>query len=133
MRAFSIIVATIAILCGIACISVVSKFREMYEDIGATLPNITTTFLHTSGWIPGGIFFILGAILIILLILDKPKVAGIFAIPTLLFLLLSAVVLPMFLLTPLSQIIRDVELNEKKQKTEQDVAGNPLVAPESEN
>ena len=105
----------------------------MYEDLGADLPNITITFLNTSGWIPGGVFFILAILLIILVIAKKAKIAGIMAAFTLLLLISSAVVLPTVLMSPLSQIIRDVESSQKNQEAEQDVPVNPLGAPESKN
>ena len=125
MRVFSIIVACLAIVAGVACISIVSKFRAMYEDIGVTLPNITITFLNTSGWVPGGIFFISAILLIILVIVKKTKIAAIIAAFTLLLLIGSSVVLPTVLLTPLSQIIRDSETIQKNQEAEQEAPGKP--------
>jgi O-antigen ligase len=89
----------------------------MYEDMGATLPNLTTTFLNTSGWIPGGIFLILAGLLVALVALKKPRFAGIVAVPTLLFLIGTAVVLPKVLMMPLSQIIRDVEALPEQQRS----------------
>lgn len=131
MRTFSIIIAFLAFAAGIACVSVVSKFRALYEDMGATLPNLTITFLNTSGWLPGGIFLILAVLLITLVAVKKPRIAGFVAAATLLFLVGTAVVLPAVLMKPLSQVIRDVEASKSNKEAEQNGAGQPPTAPES--
>ncbi len=131
MRTFSIIVASLALAAGIGCVSVVSKFRAMYEDMGATLPNLTITFLNTSGWIPGGIFLILAGLLVALVALKKQRIAGNVAVPTLLFLIGTAVVLPTVLMMPLSQVIRDVGASRSNKEAEQVDADPPTAAVES--
>lgn len=124
MRTFSIMVACLALAAGIGCVSVVSRFRAMYDDMGATLPNLTATFLNTSGWIPGGMFLILAGLLIALVeALKKPRASGIVAVATLLLLIGTAVALPRLLLMPLSHAIRDVEASRSTKKAEQVGAG----------
>ena len=120
MRAFSIIVACLALAAGIVCVSIVSRFRVMYEELGLTLPSLTITFLNTSGWIPGGIFLILAGLLIALVALKKPRIAGFVAVPTFLFLIGTAVVLPTVLMMPLSQVIREDEASKSNKEAEQE-------------
>ena len=130
MRVFSIIVAGLALIAGVTFISIVSKFRAMYEDLDAALPELAISFLNTSGWFLGGIFILAAFLLIALVITKKAKIAGGAAIFTLVILVGTAAVFPVVLMAPLSKVIREVEATQNKP-TEQDGSNQPATAPES--
>ena len=130
MRVFSIIVAGLALIAGVTCVSIVSKFRAMYEDLDAALPELTISFLNTSGLLPGGIFILSAFLLIVLVITKKAKIAGGVAIFTLVVLVGTAAVLPAVLMAPLSKVIREVETTQNRP-AEQDGAEQSATAPES--
>jgi len=131
MRAFSIVVACSALVAGVAWISIASKFRELYEQMGVSLPNFTSTIVNTSGWIPAGILIVSAVLLIVLIIGQQPKVAGILAVLIALFLIGTAVVLPRILVAPLSGVIQDLEADQRNRQAEQVGADQPATAPES--
>ena len=124
MRIFSIVVAALALVAGLVCVSIVSKFRVMYQEIGAPLPDLTTMLLNTSGWIPGGILLLLAVLVLALVAARQQRIAGGLAGVTLLFLVGVAAVVPRLLIAPLVPVIQRVEASEKNQAAEQAVPPN---------
>lgn len=107
MRRFSLIVAFLALTGGIGCISIVARFRQMYEDFGVSLPGLTKLLLNTSGLIPGAIFIALAALLVILAASGKSRASLYVSVATLLLLIGAAVALPVALMAPLPEVIED--------------------------
>lgn len=109
MRVFSVIVACLSAAMGIACVLAAPKFRAMFENTEAALPIV----LKTSGWVPGGVLIVLAGLLIALVVAKRAKLAGILAVPTFLFLIGTAVVLPTVLMPLLTRLIHRVGTDKK--------------------
>ena len=108
MRIFSLIVAFLAFLGGIGCVSIASKLERMYEDLGVPLPGLTVLFVKTSGWFPGGIFLALAVLVLIVVAAGKPKASLFLSVPTLVMLIVGAIVMPVALMAPFSKAVQDV-------------------------
>ena len=118
MRAFSIIVACLTGIAGVIPFVIVPRFRAAFEEVGAELPSLTRTVLATSGWLPGAILLLFAVLLAVLLFARQPKASAIMAIPALLALFASAILLPAILLLPLSRAIEQSEQAGSSQARE---------------
>ncbi|WP_308987341.1 hypothetical protein [Roseibacillus persicicus] len=102
MRIFSIIVAILSLGAGLGCLAMVSKYRKIYMDLELTLPTFNQTLLKTSGLMPGGFFIAFAVLLLTLICCKQTKSAFYLAIPTLFFIILVSITLPIALISPLS-------------------------------
>ncbi len=96
----------------------------MYQEFDTALPDLTTRFLNTSGWIPGGNLILLAVLVLVLVAARQQRIAGGLAGFTLLFLVGVAAVVPRLLMAPLVPVIQRVEASEKNQDAEQAVPPN---------
>ncbi|NWK57792.1 hypothetical protein HW115_19390 [Verrucomicrobiaceae bacterium N1E253] len=127
MKIISSIIAILSFIAGIACIFTIPKYAELYADSGVAIPKLIVVMINTSGWIPGGIFLLLSVLLVTLIFLKAPKISAVLSVISLLLLIGAAVIIPTLLLKPLSQIIEEVEHEQRDNKKAEQV-----VAPDGE-
>ena len=118
-------VALVGLLGGIYCVMVTPKFIAIYAEFGAHLPLMSRIILNSSGWLPGGILILLSAGTIFSNLMRKPKGALFASIATIVTLLISAVILPIALLWPLTRMVESEGNREEQPHAQQEAAPNP--------
>ena len=122
MKTLAIFAVCLSLVSAFFCLLIVPKFSQMFDELEVPLPLSTATVVDTSGWIPGGVFLLLAAVLVVLVTLKKDRITRIVAIFTVVSVVASSVVLPFMLFRSLVVTISTVEdetnTNKKPNKAE---------------
>ena len=124
MKTFAIVAACLSLVAAFLCLLIVPKFSQMFDELEVPLPLLTTTVVETSGWIPGGMFLVLAATLVLLALVKKDRITRIVAVFAVVSVIATSIILPFMLFRSLVVTISTVEddINTNKMPNKADMA-----------
>ena len=117
MRPFCLTVAFLTFVGGVGCVAIVSNLERVYQEMNAPLSIVAKIFVATSGWIPGGILVTLAVLVAVFVALGKDKVSLYLAVVVLLILICAAIVVPVVLMAPFSEVVRNIDAAAIKKRS----------------
>jgi len=105
MFPISYLLAILSFGAGMFCLIIAPKLHAQFSEAGMELPRLSTYFVNTSGWIPGGLFILSAVLLILFAALKIRNAAAVTSFITFLLMLACAALIPAALLLPYLKVM----------------------------